>query len=123
VEEQHVARPFSLFWLVFTFLAGAAAWSAFHLLAYLWVTVACSVPERILTGGTAAVASGITVAGMAYQARAWRGLRERGAASEAQRATLTSDRFVALCGLYLNAFFLASILLTVLSIFFLSACE
>lgn len=122
-ETQRVSRPFSVAWLVAAFFAGAIGWSAFHLVGYLWATVACSVPERTLIGGTALGASTLTVGAMVYEYRAWRGMRSLGESGTGQRAAISDDRFVALCGLALNAFFLASILLTALSVFFLGACE
>lgn len=120
LDAEDPPRRAGIGWLVVAFFVGAVAWSAFHLVGYMWATVACSVPERLLIGATALVAACATSAAMWHERRAMRALRDQRDRGNAVAAT---DWFIATSGLYLNAFFLAAIALTGLSVLFLGGCE
>lgn len=108
--------------LVAVYFAGAIAWSIFHLVSYLWATVACSVPERLLIVFTAATTSAVTLGAILYGRRTLHSLPGQ-SQQPANRNDSDGTRLIALCGLYLNIFFLASIGLTSLAVAFLRACE
>jgi hypothetical protein len=117
------SRLKGLFWLWSGYLGGAIAWSLFHLVSYLWATIAWGVPARPLIIATTAGMAALTGAAtwMCYQA--WREASrgdDRVADHQEEAGTL---RYLALSGMYLNAFFLLSILLSGMSVFFLSPLE
>jgi hypothetical protein len=113
-------RMKGLFWLWTGFLGGAIAWSLFHLFGYLWATLDWALPSRAFIVGTALVTGALTVASIWL---CWKSWREAGRGGGDRIAGYPDDArtiaYMGLTGIYLNAFFLASILLTTLAVLFL----
>lgn len=104
------------FRLWFGHLGGAAAWSAFHLLSYLWASLYCGTRAQILLTGTTIVTALITIAATWVCYVNWRALRDQQAESPG------AFRFLLLAGIFLNPIFLLSILTAGIAVWYLGTC-
>lgn len=106
-------------WLAF--FGGAVAWSAFHLLSYLWVTIACDIWWRVVMNGTTAL-FGLTSLGLTWMSyRGWRGA-ERARGDDAAERDERSLAFFTFSGLVMNLIFTVAILMTGAAVWFLNPC-
>lgn len=108
-----------IMWL--SFLGGAVAWTVFHPLSYLWVTVACDVSWRIVMNATTLVSglAAIALSWMSY--RGWR----RSEADSESRSEMHGDGWLAfftLAGLGLNLIFTITIIMSGVAAWFLNPC-
>jgi hypothetical protein len=113
-------RMKGLFWLWTGFLGGSIAWSLFHLFGYLWATLDWALPSRTLIVITTIITAVLTAASIWLCWKSWREARRGGgdriAGYPDDAGTVA---YLGLIGIYLNIFFLVSILLTGIAVFFL----
>jgi hypothetical protein len=115
-------RPIVLVGAWFALLGGALAWSAYHLLSYLVVIVACDTGGLLwllaITGATGVVSGASALVGFTILRRVPGDPRgEHGGTSRA------AVRFLGRCGIWLGLIFLVTILLTSASLLFLHPCQ
>lgn len=104
------------FRLWFGYFGGAAAWSAMHLVSYLWASVYCGSIAEVLLHATTATTVLITLAATWICYTNWRKLRDM------QPRSPGVFRFMLISGLYLNLIFLITIIATGAAVFFLTTC-
>ena len=104
------------FRLWFGFFGGAVAWTAMHLISYLWASVYCGFRAEVLLHGTTVSTSLITLAACWVCYRNWKRLEDM------QPDSPGVFRFMLLSGLYMNLIFLITILATGAAVFFLRTC-
>ena len=103
--------------LWFGYFGGAAAWTAFHLVSYLWAATYCGASADTLILATTAIASLITIAATWVCFMNWKKLRDMPADSPG------TFRFMLISGFYLNLIFLITIVASGIAVWFLRACS
>ncbi len=106
-------------WLAF--LGGAVAWTAFHLLSYLWVTIACDIRWRVFMNGTTLLFGLVTLGLTWISYRGWRDA-ERKSNNDATERDERSFAFFTLSGLVLNVIFVIAIAMSGAAAWFLNPC-
>lgn len=115
-DIQLAREKVGYFRLWFGYFGGAAAWTAMHLISYMWATVYCGFWAEVLLHATTATTSLITIAAIWICYGNWKRLQDMQANSPGV------FRFMLLSGLYLNLLFLLTILITGAAVFFLTTC-
>jgi hypothetical protein len=108
-----------LLWV--SILAGGLAWTLHLLVSYLLVPVACATGRAWLLHGVTLVTEVVTVIGLVIAYRAWKKI-ESSDRSQVLGRSSGYKRFLALCGVLLNLFFVVVIFLEGLPVAFLSPC-
>jgi hypothetical protein len=103
--------------LWFGFFGGAAAWTAMHLVGYLWSSVFSGSLADILIYSTTAVTLLITLTACWVCYANWKKLQDM------QPDSPGVFRFMLIAGLYMNLIFLITIIATGAAAFFLTAPE
>lgn len=106
-NDLHSARhTVGLFRLWFGYLGGAAAWSVFHLVSYLWASVYRGAPAEILLHVTTLATAAITAAATWVCYANWKKLRD------IQPESPGVFRYMLLSGVYMNVLFLLTIVVS-----------
>lgn len=102
--------------LWFSYFGGAAAWSAMHLISYLWAATLCGFWAEVLLHATTATTSAVTLAACWVSYGNWKKLEDMRPNSPGV------FRFMLISGLYMNLIFLVTIIATGAAVFFLTTC-
>lgn len=105
-----------LFRLWFGYLGGAAAWSVFHLVSYLWASTMCGTSAEILLHSTTAATAAVTAAATWVCYTNWKRLRDL------QPESPGVFRYMLLSGVYMNILFLLTIIVSGVAVFMLEPC-